>query len=46
MVKSKKNPTHVAYLPSALQLHVDLSFYKYKPGVGIFSITLHNHLKN
>ncbi|XP_065341216.1 gamma-butyrobetaine dioxygenase-like [Cloeon dipterum] len=34
-VKSKSDPSNVAYTEQALQLHTDLPYYEYKPGVNM-----------
>lgn len=34
-VKAKPGTTNVAYLPSNLQMHTDLPYYEYKPGVNL-----------
>lgn len=35
-IKNKPGTQNVAYLSSALQLHTDLPYYDYTPGVRIF----------
>lgn len=34
-VKAKPGTSNVAYLSGPLQLHTDLPYYEYKPGVGL-----------
>lgn len=34
-VKAKENTSNVAYLSSPLQMHTDLPYYDYKPGVNL-----------
>ena len=36
-VKVKPDPSNVAYLSGPLQLHADLPYYEYKPGVSLLS---------
>lgn len=44
-VKSKMEPSNVAYTGQALQLHTDLPYYEYKPGVSHFlSQTKQQHI--
>ena len=35
-VIAKPSPSNVAYSSGPLQLHTDLPYYEYKPGVGLF----------
>jgi gamma-butyrobetaine dioxygenase len=44
-VKSKMEPSNVAYTGQALQLHTDLPYYEYKPGVSKIKFALKQLVK-
>lgn len=45
-VQAKADATNVAYTSGYLQLHTDLPYYEYKPGVLLFTTTTGTSMRN